>query len=146
METQLVRIPSVFIVILTLVALLVTASAPKSFTVPIRIENADWAIPPNHPPAPVGSVSAALPSTGANQAHLLQSFGQLPLYFVENQGQLDERVVYYIQGSDKTIYFSPDGVTFALAAPLTPPLSQREREERRRFHGQDDFGPRGGRA
>lgn len=38
----------------------------------------------------------------------------MPLYFVENQGQMDERVSYYIQGSDKNIYFSPEGVTFAL--------------------------------
>ena len=54
-----------------------------------------------------------------------QSFGKLPLYFVENQGQLDERVAYYIQGSDKTLYFTPDGVTFALTAPLTPTASLR---------------------
>jgi hypothetical protein len=59
------------------------------------------------------------------QAHTEQAFGKLPLYFVENQGQLDGRVAYYIQGSDKTIYFTPDGVTFALTAPLTPSASLR---------------------
>jgi hypothetical protein len=47
-----------------------------------------------------------------------QSFGQLPLLFVENQGQWDEQVAYAVQGSDKTLYFTPDGITFALTAPV----------------------------
>ncbi len=132
MEIRLVRIPSVFIFVLTLALMSVMASAPKSSTVHDRAENADRAIPPNNLLTQSGSVSAASPSTEASQAHRVQSrsegFSNLPLYFVENQGQLDERVAYTIQGSDKTIYFSPDGVTFALTAPLTPALSQRERE------------------
>lgn len=57
--------------------------------------------------------------TTATLAHLERRFGQLPLYFVENQGQLDGHVAYYVQGSDKMIYFTPEGVTFALSAPLT---------------------------
>jgi len=48
---------------------------------------------------------------------LKPDFGQLPLYFVENRGQVDERVAYYIQGSDKTLYFTSEGVTFALTRP-----------------------------
>jgi hypothetical protein len=43
----------------------------------------------------------------------------MPLLFVPNEGQTDERVAYYIQGRDKTIYFTPQGVTFALTAPFT---------------------------
>jgi len=65
-------------------------------------------------PMPPGQDEAAI------QARLELAFGHLPLYFVENQGQLDEQVAYYIQGSDKMIYFTPEGVTFALTAPLTP--------------------------
>ena len=49
-----------------------------------------------------------------NLAELVKGFGQLPLYFVENQGQLDEQVAYYIQGRNMTIYFTPTGVTFSL--------------------------------
>ena len=30
----------------------------------------------------------------------------MPLYFVENRGQVDSRVAYYVQGSDKSIYFT----------------------------------------
>ena len=43
-----------------------------------------------------------------------EAFGRLPLYFVENQGQVDEQVAYTIQGADKTIYFTSSGVTYAL--------------------------------
>jgi hypothetical protein len=38
---------------------------------------------------------------------------QLPLCFIENQGQMDQRVAYYVQGSDKVLYFTSEGVTFA---------------------------------
>ncbi len=51
------------------------------------------------------------------KAHLQAALAQLPLYFVENQGQVDERVAYYVQGSDKTLYFTPQGVTFVLTGP-----------------------------
>jgi len=49
-----------------------------------------------------------------DKACLEKSFGQLPLHFIENQGQLDDEVAYYVQGSDKTLYFTATGLTFAL--------------------------------
>ncbi len=74
-------------------------------------------------PAPTASPTQAVA--------LAQDWGQMPLYFVPNRGQMDERVAYYIQGRDKTLYFTPEGVTFALA-DLTPlPLSSQERGEGR---------------
>ena len=76
---------------------------------------------------PISAPNALQPHIAA-QAQVEPDYGQLPLYFVENQGQMDEHVAYYLQGSDKTIYFAPDGVTFALTAPITPTLSQKERE------------------
>ncbi|MBU0755129.1 MAG: SBBP repeat-containing protein, partial [Planctomycetes bacterium] len=42
------------------------------------------------------------------------SFGKLPLYFIENHGQTDDSVAYYVKGSDKTLYFNSEGVTFSL--------------------------------
>ena len=45
-----------------------------------------------------------------------RAFGRLPLYFVQNQGQVDEQVAYTIQGADKTLYFTSTGVTFALTS------------------------------
>ena len=40
---------------------------------------------------------------------------QLPLYFIENRGQVGAAARYYIQGRDRTLYFTPDGVIFRLA-------------------------------
>ena len=45
---------------------------------------------------------------------ILRAYGELPLYFVENRGQMDPRILYYVQGRDKSIYFTPQGITFAL--------------------------------
>jgi len=54
---------------------------------------------------------------GANQGQrqmVIDNLNRMPLTFIENQGQLHEDVGFYVQGSDKTIYFTPKGVTFAL--------------------------------
>ena len=44
-------------------------------------------------------------------------WGKMPLYFISNQGQLDEAVSYYVRGSEKTLYFTEEGLTFTLNAP-----------------------------
>jgi hypothetical protein len=41
-------------------------------------------------------------------------FGRVPLCFIPNEGQFDVRVAFYIRGRDKTIYFTPGGVTLSL--------------------------------
>jgi hypothetical protein len=51
----------------------------------------------------------------ATKARVEAALGKLPLYFIENQGQADPRVSYYVQGRDTSVYFSSNGVTFALA-------------------------------
>jgi len=44
-----------------------------------------------------------------------QAFDRLPLYFIENQGQIDsEKVFYYVMGMDKTLYFTKEGISFSL--------------------------------
>jgi len=42
------------------------------------------------------------------------SFSKLPIYFVENRGVYPDGVKYYIQGADKTLYFTKTGITFRL--------------------------------
>ena len=56
-----------------------------------------------------GSVASA--KTPAN----VLAFGKMPVYFIPNQGQMEGSVDFYIQGNDKTVFFTPDGVTFALS-------------------------------
>ena len=60
---------------------------------------------------------AATPSISKVQADL--NFGRMPLYFIANEGQLDEQVAYYVQGKDKTLYFTPEGITIALTSSRT---------------------------
>jgi hypothetical protein len=40
------------------------------------------------------------------------------LYFIENRGQLDQQVGYYLQGRDKTLYFTPTGLTLVLTEAM----------------------------
>lgn len=49
---------------------------------------------------------------------------QLPLYFIPNCGQLDQQVDFYLQGRDKNVYFSSQGVTIALSSPREEEISK----------------------
>jgi hypothetical protein len=66
---------------------------------------------------PQGVVQEMAAPEEATKARVQAALAQLPLYFVENRGQVDERVAYYVQGSDKTLYFTAQGVTFVLTGP-----------------------------
>jgi hypothetical protein len=81
------------------------ASALAPAPIPAAFTQAPLAPPLSKDPGPI------------ERARILESLGRMPLYFVENRGQMDLQVAYYVQGSDKTIYFAPDGVTFALTVP-----------------------------
>jgi hypothetical protein len=37
--------------------------------------------------------------------------------FIRNQGQAPAAVSYYVRGADRTVYFTPDGLTLSLAVP-----------------------------
>jgi len=61
--------------------------------------------------APARSGSAPPPEVRA-------SFFWMPVSFVENRGQMDRRAGYYVQGSDKSLYFTERGVAFTLTEPV----------------------------
>jgi beta-propeller repeat-containing protein len=49
------------------------------------------------------------------QDQIASAYSHLPLYFIANQGQVNaEQVFYYLAGVDKTLYFTSEGITFAL--------------------------------
>jgi hypothetical protein len=73
---------------------------------------------PSAGPARAQTTAAALPA--ATQPQILAAWGQLPLYFIENRGQVDARVAYYVQGRDTSVYFTAQGVTFALTGQGAP--------------------------
>jgi hypothetical protein len=52
----------------------------------------------------------------------------LPLYFIENRGQVNDRVGLYLQGRNKSVYFTPQGLTFVLTHAGT-------RSDRKETHG-----------
>jgi hypothetical protein len=54
-----------------------------------------------------------------DQVQIVSTFGQLPLIFIQNRGQVDNRVAYSLQGQDTSVYFTSTGLTFALTAPIT---------------------------
>ena len=56
------------------------------------------------------------PAGDSQQAGTL--FHQLPLYFVENRGQVDEEVLYYLVGRETGVYFAQRGVTYALTGQV----------------------------
>jgi hypothetical protein len=55
------------------------------------------------------------PITESQNLQVNREFGKMPMYFIPNRGQMDEQVDYYVQGKDKTVYFTDEGITFALA-------------------------------
>ena len=64
-------------------------------------------------PAPAVGAAFAARETGS-KARLVDGFARMPLYFVENRGQLDPRVAFAVQGRNTAIYFTKEGVTFSL--------------------------------
>ena len=69
-------------------------------------------------PAPASSAPPVAGDAGT-RARLVGGFARMPLYFVENRGQLDPRVAYAVQGRETAIYFTREGVTFSLTRPET---------------------------
>ncbi|NPV08180.1 MAG: hypothetical protein HPY83_09500 [Anaerolineae bacterium] len=105
---------------------------------PIHVR-AGSALPPE--PASVASpiaVGRSSPQSVSleDRARLVGALGHLPLLFIENQGQLDRRVVYYLPGQSATVYFTADGVTFVLqgATPDVPGVATGSAYPRSRRH------------
>ena len=58
--------------------------------------------------------AASQENTTAAPALLRSTFGKLPIYFIENRGVHPDEVSFYVTGSDKTLYFTKEGITFRL--------------------------------
>jgi hypothetical protein len=64
------------------------------------------------------SATPPVPAVADAPAGVQASLAHLPRYFVENQGQADNRVGYYLLGGG--VYFTGEGVTYALTEPAAP--------------------------
>ena len=65
---------------------------------------------------PVGSGASA--SLSRKAVSVRSANRSLPLYFIENRGQADAKVDYYVQGANKILYFTAEGVTLVLSKPV----------------------------
>ena len=83
-----------------------------------------------------GSAGLAQADT-ATEAGVEASLMKLPLYFIENQGQVDQRVAYYVQGSDMNLYFTSQGVTFVMSGTGEEADSQERYAIKLEFVGAD---------
>lgn len=45
---------------------------------------------------------------------ILEAYGKLPILFIQNQGQLDEAVEYYVRASAQTLYFTEESIVLDL--------------------------------
>jgi len=50
----------------------------------------------------------------STEESVLEAYGELPMLFIKNQGQLDEAVKYYIKTPAQTLYFTKDSIIFDL--------------------------------
>ncbi|MFN3472374.1 MAG: hypothetical protein ACK4ZR_07220, partial [Aquificaceae bacterium] len=51
----------------------------------------------------------------ANKTRAMQAYWNLPLYFIENKGQLDEKVRFYEKGAGHGVFFTQEGVYISLS-------------------------------
>ena len=57
-------------------------------------------------------VSGAAAPGKTDKESIQEAYGKLPLYFIENKGQLDPRVRFYVKTSGQTLYFTDEGIIF----------------------------------
>jgi hypothetical protein len=50
----------------------------------------------------------------AVRADVLEAYGKLPVLFIQNDGQLDDRVEYYSEAAGQTLYLTDDGIVIDL--------------------------------
>jgi uncharacterized repeat protein (TIGR01451 family) len=61
-----------------------------------------------------GALHAAGLRGTAHESGRVARLGSAPLAFIENRGQLDARVAYYLQGAETSAYFTSEGMTLVL--------------------------------
>jgi len=85
--------------------------------------------PDPSPAAGAGSPSDAAPDTPSSRPS-----GKRPLAFVENKGQTDKSVRFYLRGPRGTIYFTPSEVVFQFTAPAKTTPERRDDEDDTQQH------------
>ena len=64
--------------------------------------------------ASLSIITSSQDNKPASPSLLKTSLGNLPIYFIENRGVYPDDVKFYVQGADKTLFFTNNGITFRL--------------------------------
>ena len=78
---------------------------------PMFISTAARISTPFEQPGKSTQVAAKNPSP-TERLRMQYAYSRLPLYFVENRGQVGESVKYYQRGGSHTAYFTREGISF----------------------------------
>ncbi len=60
------------------------------------------------------STAPGVPSS-VTKAQAAEGYGRLPLFFIENQGQVDSQVKFFTRGQGHAIFFTPQGMVLSLS-------------------------------
>ena len=72
----------------------------------------------------------SVPTSCQATAHMEGDYGQLPLFFMENRGQINPEVHYYTQGSGFALGFTPKARYFcSIREPANPRLPEKTRRQ-----------------
>jgi len=88
----------IFLAVVAMILLVQAAQEPK-------------AVNQEAPVAPTSAFQVSSPLNTPAEVKPAPDFGRMPLYFIENRGQTDTRVAYYVQGVDKSLGFTSRGMT-----------------------------------
>jgi len=61
-----------------------------------------------------GESSTDTTDLSTTESNVLEAYGKLPLLFIQNQGQVDEAVKYYVTSSGQMVYFTEENIVFDL--------------------------------
>jgi hypothetical protein len=70
------------------------------------------------PPLRRGGGDSTEPNREQTRGRVESLMGELPLYFIKNEGQADPRVNFYLQAPGTSVYFTPQGMTMALSSTV----------------------------
>jgi uncharacterized repeat protein (TIGR02543 family) len=90
---------------------------------------------------PAQAVVPEMPKPSAPSLNVNPDFGKMSLYFIPNQGQMDEQVDFMIQGKDKSVYFTSEGLTFVLTEQRQGPSGREKAFLRDMEPGQNEQQP-----
>ncbi|MBM4299926.1 MAG: hypothetical protein FJ121_00115 [Deltaproteobacteria bacterium] len=61
------------------------------------------------------SVAPAAGPSSLSKAQVAEGYGRLPLFFTENQGQVDSRVKFYARGQGHAVFFTSESMALSLS-------------------------------